>query len=113
MQTIDFQKLMGGGGSPSYPPKDVIDLKIKLYSRQYWKREPEKASRMQRIAAVFVLVNYFEYRKTDCATIFQVDRTAIHRDLNHAKDIVLYPAIYRQISERFRKEIWRIYYYIK
>lgn len=112
MQSIDYQQLVGGGGVPYRPPKEVIDLKAKAYSRQYWKRELTALNSLQRISLVFVLCIYFEYYRTDCADLLQVDRRTIHRDLKYADDLIRYPAIYRQMSARFLAEIKRIYNYI-
>lgn len=112
MQSIDYQRLVGGGGVPYRPPKEVIDLKVKAYSRQYWKRELSSLNSVQRIAVVFVLCIYFEYYRTDCAALLGVNRRTIHRDLQYAHDLIQYPAIYRQISTRFIAEVKRIYHYL-
>lgn len=61
---------------------------------------------------VFVLVNYFEYSKTECAAKLRVSRQQIHRDLDHAVELIRFPRIYRRISTTFLFEVRRIYSYI-
>lgn len=112
MYTIDFQALMGGGGSPSRPSNDVIDLKIRMYSQRYWKRSITELNVFQRCAMEFILVNYFEYPKTLCAARFQISRVQVHRDLQTAVDLIRKPKIYRQTSDRFLSDIRHIYRYI-
>lgn len=112
MYTIDFQSLMGGGGSPSRPSKDVIDLKIRIYSQRYWKKSITDLNATQRSAMIFVVVNYFEYPKTHCAARFGISRVQVHSDLKFAADLIKYPKIYRQKTTRFIEEIRRIYYFI-
>ena len=112
MYTIDFQTIMGGGGSPSRPSNDVIELKIRMYSQRYWKRSITELNVFQRCALEFVLVNYFEYPKTCCAARFQISRVQVHRDLQRAVDLIRYPKLYRQASDKFLSEIRRIYRYI-
>ncbi len=94
------------------PPKDVIDLKIRMYSRRYWKCAVNESSPNRRCAMVFVLVNYFEYSKTECAAKLRVSRRQIHYDLQDAANLIRYPRIYRQKTTQVIEEIRRIYNYI-
>lgn len=103
MERTKYQVVGGGGYIPI--KQEVAALRLKMFAQKRWHCELTKLNTRQRMLAVYILIQHFEYTQKQCGDLLKCAPPVISRTWKNA-------TFYHEKTQLFRTQVDNIYKYI-